>query len=886
MRRLWRSTSGYPAVPEEESPEGVRRAALGSAALAVGAYLVALAARRVYPFGAGPRAGTVLAEQVIPLHAHLWDLLHGHGGGDLLINWNSGYGVPFLPDLVTDLLNPFSLLVVLVPRDQVGLAVFLGTLLSIGLGTALMTVFLGRLHPGPPWLRALVATGYGLCGWVLVEGIGQPAWLWGLVSLPLVGLAFDRCLRRTGWPLGAAAVALAWVGDFYTAATATLGAALVLVLRLLLERRPAGERLRSLGRALAMTAVGVAAAAPVLWVTFEAGRNAVPAAVLHPGTPGITDYLARLLPGGLAGSALPDVFAGVLGLLLVAALPFNRAVPVRERLAWPAALALVAASFVWRPSQLLWHVATAPQGDPYRSTFVLAGLLTMAAWVCLAHRPDPLALGGGVALLAVLAGLTWARQSAGALGWVLPAAGVPVLVGALRVLAPAGPGPDETAGPPPRVLRRAAAVVLSCAVFAGASAAAYAALGPRDRDPDDATAATTAAAPAPVPVLVPVPAPDLVAEQTAAARRLLQGAEDWPAARADPGPQALTGNDPMLLGGQGGGYRSDYLPLATAQTLHGLGAGWLLQGRQTLSAADPVGQALLAVGSTLQPDLTVRRAPAAPLVTVRPPGAPDPPSGASVWARQQALLGATVYQVPALVPGAGPAPTDHGRSGWSLPSTPAGEAGTELTAACSPGRLAYLYAPYLNGRLSRPGGALTVRGEQNATALPILPLGPVPPDGVVRVTVRVELATQVPASPFGCLDPAALNQAVQALRAGGARSVRAGGHTIGAELPPGSTGSAVLAVPAVPGWRCGVDGGPTAPAGSVQGLLAVPLGAGASRVDCTFEQPGLAPGLWVSAAAVGGWLLVTVGSRWRRRDRTAAPGPVRPARSELSPPAG
>ncbi|WP_329583540.1 YfhO family protein [Kitasatospora sp. NBC_01250] len=836
--------------------------------LAVGVYVVALAARRGYPFGAGPRAGTVLAEQVVPLHAHLWDLLHGRGGGDLLVNWNSGYGVPFLPDLVTDLLNPFSLLVLLVPREQVALAVFLGTLLSIGLGTALMTVFLGRLAPGPGWLRALLATGYGLCAWVLVEGVGRPAWLWGLVSLPLVGLAFDRCLRRTGWPLGAVAVALAWVGNFYTAAAATLGAALVLVLRLLVDRRPAGERLRSLGRALAMTATGVAAAAPVLWVTFEAGRTAVPAAVPHPGTPGLTDYLARLLPGTPAGSGLPEVFTGVPVLLLVAALPFNRAVPVRERLVWPLALALVAIAFVWRPSQLLWHVATAPQGDPYRSTFVLAGLLTMAAWVGLAHRPGPLALGCGAALLAGPAALAGARGST-PLTWVLLGAGVPVLVGALWALASTGAG-----------RRRAAATVLGCAVLLGSGAAAYAALGPRDREPDDPTAATTAALPVPVQAVLPAPEP--AAEQAAAARRLLRSAEDWPAARADPGPTALTGNDPMLLGGQGGGYRSDYLPLATAQALHSLGAGWLLQGRQTLSAADPVGQALLAVGSSLQPGPTVRRSPAAPLVTVRPPGAPTPPSGAPVWARQQALLGAAVYQVPVLVPGAGPAPTDHGRSGWSLPTTPAGEAGTELTAGCAPGRLAYLYAPYLNGRLSWPGGVLTVRGEQNATALPILPLGPVPADGVVRVTVHVELATQVPASPFGCLDPAALAQAVQGLRAGGARSVRAGGHTVSAELPPGSTGSAVLAVPAVPGWRCGVDGGPSAPAGSVQGLLAVPLGPGASRIGCTFEQPGLAPGLWVSAAAVGGWLLVTVGSWWRRRERAAAP----PGPAGLNPPAG
>ncbi|WP_051969889.1 YfhO family protein [Kitasatospora azatica] len=804
------------------------KAAAGAAGMAVGGYCLALAAHGSYPFGGRPRAGAQLAEQIVPLHTHLWDLLRGDGGGDLLVNWNSGYGVPFLPDLVTDLLNPFSWLVALFPRDQVALGVFFATLLSLGLGTALMTVFLGRLHIGSAWARALLAVGYGLCAWVLAAGVGRPAWMWGLVSLPLLCLAFDRCLRHTGWPLGTLAVAVAWLGDFYTAATASLGAALVLVLRLAVSRRPVRERLRSLGRALGMAAVGIGFAAPVLWLTYKAGRAAQPASALHPSTPGLTDYLAQLLPGGLSARALPNVFVGVLGLLLVASLPFNRRVRLRERVAWTVALLLVAVSFVWRPTILLWHVSTAPEGDPYRSTFVLSGLLTMAAWVCLAHRPRLFALGGGVALLAVLAATTHGRGSTRPITWVLLGVGVPLVVLTVRAL---GRGARE---------RRVALVVLACGVFAGSTWAAYSVLALRERRQPAAVA------------------PD--SPQLRAARALVQGADHWPDGRSDPGPHLFTGNDPMLLGGQGGGYRSDYLPSATAQTLHTLGAGWLLQGRQTLSFTDPVGQALFGVTSSLDPDLTVRRSAAPPLVSLPGAGSRD---SSSVWARQQAVLGATVYEIPALVPGGGPAPTDHGSSGWSIPTTPDGSDGTELTAHCTPGRAGYLYAPYLAGAVSWPGGSLAADGQQSTVALPITALGPVPADGVLRVTVRAALATQVPAHPFGCLDQAALDAAVRALRASGATAVRAGGHAISATLPPGSTGTAVLAVPAVPGWRCGVDGRAPAAPQSVQGLIAVPLGAGAARVDCDFRQPGLAEGLRVAAGATAAWVLVTGWSWWR-----------------------
>ncbi|MGF1431892.1 YfhO family protein [Kitasatospora sp. LaBMicrA B282] len=814
-----------------------RRAALGAAGLAVGAYLVALAVRRGYPFGHPPPAGSRLAEQVVPMHAHLWDLLHGHGGGDLLLNWNSGYGVPFLPDLLTQLPNPCSLLVLLVPRAQVWRAVFLATLLSIGLGAALMTRFLARLRPGPGWQRALLGGCYALGAWTLLDGVGQPAWLWGLVALPLLCLAFDRCLRRTGWPLGTAAVALAWYGDFYTAAPATLAAVLVLVLRVALDRRPARERLRVLGRAAGMATVGIAAAAPVLWVTYRAGLAAAPALVPHPQVPGFSDYLARLLPGGLAPRRLPDVFVGVLPLLLAAALPFHRAVRPAERVAWPAALLLLTAAFVWRPTLLLWHVANAPEGNPYRATFVLGALLTMAAWVCLAERPGAGALAGGALLLVLLAVSAHGRAAVGAVGWVLLAGGVPVTAAALVAA---------------RRRPRVAAAVLGCAVLAGAVLAAYQVQQLRGQAQQRGRQA------------VPGQAAPGGSQATARDRLLAAGAESaWPGRRTEPGPQLFTGNDPMLLGGQGGDYRSDYLPDATAQALHGLGAGWLQQGRQTLGFADPVGQALFAVGASLGPDLTVRSAPAAPLVTVHAFG---PADTSSVWARRQLLLGATVYQTPPLVPGTGPtAPTDHGRSGWSLPSTPPGSEGTVLTASCTPGRLAYLYAPYLSGQLSWPDGELTAAGQQDETALPVLPLGPVPADGVVRVTVRVGIATQVPAEPFGCLDPAALTAAVDRLHAQGPTRVRAGGHTVAADLPPGSSGTALLAVPAVPGWQCAVDGGPAAPARSVEGLLAVPLGTGATHLTCSFHPPGLLPGLWVTAGAAVVWATVTGWTWWRRR---------------------
>ncbi|MDH6128702.1 YfhO family protein [Kitasatospora sp. GP82] len=815
-----------------------------AAALSMGAYCVAMAVHGTYPFGSRSRAVNDLANQFVPYHAHLWDLQHGNTTGDLVFNWNSGYGAPFLADFFTYLMNPFSWLVGLFPRSAVNFPVFLVTLLSIGLGAAVMTYFLGRLRPGSPWLRSLLGVGYGVCAWVLNDGSPDPMWMWGLVSLPLVGIACDWCLRERRWVLGTFFVAIAWAGNFYTGAMATIGAGLVLLVRVVLaEERPLKARLWVLGRAASMVVTGVLLAAPIMFVSLKASKSSQPAPLAkYDGAPGLTDYLAQLLPGGRSGLTMPNIFIGMLGLLLVASLPFNRRVAVRERVAWYVLLALVAVSFVWEPTILLWHGLAVPNGSPYRAAFILSGLLTMAAWVSLSRRPDLFALLGGTGLVALVVLVGHGRSSVHPTTWVLVGAGGSVTFAALWALER---WHDN------RRARQAVGAILACSVFAGTAMAALSATVIRDRLPFFTPKTTMSAS-------------------ILASYDEVRKADDWPTSRTDPGPRETASNDPMLIGGEGGSYYSSYIPATTAELLHDLGAGWYIQGRHTLSPVDPVGRALFGIttyleGSSGRNGFTVKKAAAAPLVTVHPPIRPD---AGSVWSRQESLLGAKVYDVPQLTPSTGPKPTLHGTSGWSVPATPTGSPWTTFTGSCTPGSTAFFYGPWFGGTVMGLGTKYESAGRQPMTAMPIRELGTVGADGKVQVQLRASAAAQVPAQPVGCLDKAAFTEALGKLK--GATEVSSGGHTLTAELPKDSTGTALISVPAVTGWQCSVDGGAQRPVQSVLGMIGVPLGKGASRISCTYSTPGLTAGLAVGAVGLAVLLGVAVTTRLRRRAGTDA----------------
>ncbi|KUL35651.1 hypothetical protein ADL22_26630 [Streptomyces sp. NRRL F-4489] len=830
-----------------------------AALLSMGAYCLALAAYGSYPLGPRSRAVNDLGNQFVPFHARLWDLLHGTARGDLFFNWGSGYGVPFLPDFVTYLMNPLSWLVELFPRELVDLPVFLVTLGCVGLGAAAMTVLLGRLRPGPGVPRALLAVGYGLCAWVLHDGYADPMWMWGLVSLPLLGIAADWCLRRVRWVAGTLLVALAWAGNFYTAAMATLATGLVLAVRLLTEDAgPAGARLRAAGRAAGMAAAGIALAAPVLTVTFAASRAAQPPPeAVYRGAPPPLDMLAQLLPGGYAGVPAPRIAIGVLGLLLVAAFPFVRAVPGRVRAGWAVLAVGVAVSFGWRPAILVWHGLALPNGSPFRAAFVLSGVLVMMAWLALAHRPRRRELAAGAGLVAVVLWCCRDRAAVGPATWVVAAGGGAVALAALLALAGGGVRPR---------VRAAATGALVCAVTAGAAYTAYTVTAVRDA--------------------IPWFRPKLTLTQGAlATRRGLLARDDWPRSRTDPGPHEFADNDPLLLGGEGGAYYSSYVPAATARALRGLGAGWYIRGRHTLSFEDPVGRALMAVSSSqLTPPgggprgrYTVARGPAAPLLAVRrgPLPAPGPDT---VFARQERVLGARLYEVPRLVPAGGPAPA-RAPGGWLLPAAPgaappgaAAPAGTVFTARCTPGGQVLVYVPWFAGEVAGPGTGWRAVGRWDTTANPLRRLGTVPADGVVRVRFAGPGLPYVPERAVGCLPPGRLAAAVRAVE--GPVRLTAGGHGLAARLRPGRAGTTVLTLPAVPGWGCSVDGGPARPPRAFEGLAAVPLPAGAARLECAYTPPGLAAGLAASGAgALAAGAVAGVGAVRRRQRFTPEPPP-------------
>ncbi len=780
-----------------------------------GAFCAAWAARGTFPFGNTGRAVNDQANQYVPFHRALWDLAHGQAAGDLLFTWRGGFGQQFLSDYHTYLGNPFSWLAVLVPRAHVDLAVFAITPITMGTAAALMTVYLGKLHPGPWWQRGVLGACYGLCGWALSDASYVPMWLWGLVALPMLGIAVEWCLEGRRWPGAALLVALAWYGNFYTAMMATMAACVLLAIRLVTRDMTGAHLLRALWRAATAAATGILLTLPLLLPSFLSSGSAQPtqAAAFVPVR--IDIFLAGMLPATHLWGGRPRLYVASLGLILAATFVFNTAIAKKTRLVWAAATLLVVVSFQFPPTQYVWHGLAVPNGNPYREAFVFSGMVVILAWLALAHRPRPLHLALAAALLVAATFLLRHTNDFG--GWTWPAVlgGGAVSLLALTLLALSGKR---------RVLLPVAAVLMVGVVFAESTVAAANADARRARERWAKPTVTSSKS---------------INEHFDA----VQGVDGWPAYRTDSGAPQTSYNDALALRAEGPQYYSSYLPEATYRALEPLGYGYKNDGRTFFGADNPVLDAIFSIGARVRPGTapdtwTASKFPAPPLVTVRSTPYTSPNPAGSVYARQESVLGATVYQVP--------------------PVTRGGSATDQTYAAtCTPGSEAYWYSPALYGTLASGGTQKPL--EDLVTG--VVPLGEVPASGRVDVTVNTRTQGATAGDhPFGCLDRAALDKQVAHLKATGATQVTTGGHTIEATLPQGSTGTAVLAITAVPGWQC------SAPVRNFHGLLSLPLTPGTDKVSCTFTPKGLTPGLAGGTLAL--LLLAATTATTLRRRRT------------------
>ncbi len=376
------------------------RYVLLSFAMAAGTMLIVYLCTGVFPFGGNTMLRMDLYHQYGPLFAELYDRLFAHES--LQYSWTSGLGSCFLGNYFNYLSSPIGAIVVFFGHKHVPEAIAAMALIKAALAAGTFTYYLKRSQNSHAPVSAAFGLLYAFCGYMLAY-YWNVMWLDAMVLLPLILFGIEQIIdaQKPAWFVFS--LSLSMFSNYYmsymlclfsviyflyyyfshyaaTAQTGTTG-----------ESRLKNSRfLRSgflfVGAALLAAALMAAALLP----TYRVLQNC---SATSGGAPNewktyftFFDFFANHL-GGLTTTirssgddVLPNVYCGVLTLLLAPLYFFTKSIEKKEKAATLLLLAVFFLSFNLNRLNFYWHGMHFPNDLPYRFSFMYSFILLVMGY--------------------------------------------------------------------------------------------------------------------------------------------------------------------------------------------------------------------------------------------------------------------------------------------------------------------------------------------------------------------------------------------------------------------------------------------------------------------------------------------------------------------------
>lgn len=361
---------------------------LAAAGLTLAIYLLGYAFLGVWPIGPKTILMVDMHHQYAPLLGELRKMFTT--GEGFLYNFHIGLGASFIPAFAYYLSSPFNFLLLLFPEKLLPEAILFITLLKEAATAAAFAACAQYIYKRRN--AGIVAAGmlYALTGFMLAYS-WNIMWLDVVALLPVVVLAMEYMLRTGKMYPYILTLALSLFANYYIAFMLCIFLVLYMGVWLLRQRRSPGEWGLGCGRFAAgsllgggLTAVLLIPTALALGRTSAAGGGMEPFAAQFP----LFDMVGRLFYGAtptIRSGNLPNVYCGVLAVLLLPIYFSQKRIPLRRRLVYGGLLGVLVCSCTLKQWDLLWHGLHAPNDLPYRFSFLICFVILLMTASVLTH---------------------------------------------------------------------------------------------------------------------------------------------------------------------------------------------------------------------------------------------------------------------------------------------------------------------------------------------------------------------------------------------------------------------------------------------------------------------------------------------------------------------
>ncbi|MCL2408922.1 MAG: YfhO family protein [Oscillospiraceae bacterium] len=341
------------------------------------------ALRDIYPFGNRQILITDFWHQYYPFLSDYWHKLRE--GGSLLWSWTAGGGHDYLAHIAYYMASPFNLLTVLFPHSILREVLTAFLIVKIGFAGLFMSMYLKYVTNRFDMSMPVFASLYALCAFTLGY-YWNIMWFDTFALMPLVLLGVHKLVREGKYRLYVLSLAAAVLFNFYMGMFVCIFVAILFFILCFIYKLNMDETLRRLGMVALWTAVAIGLTAFLTLPTISALQSTFGVGSAFPSSwrflnsfPDVLgNFIAFTPPTSREG--LPNLYSGMISIILLPVFLLSKKVSVRERIAYLAVTLFIVISTNVNVLDYIWHGFSFTNMLPFRFSFLASFMLITMAY--------------------------------------------------------------------------------------------------------------------------------------------------------------------------------------------------------------------------------------------------------------------------------------------------------------------------------------------------------------------------------------------------------------------------------------------------------------------------------------------------------------------------
>lgn len=337
----------------------------------------------VYPFGGQQILVTDFWHQYYPFFSDFWHKIRQ--SSSLLWSWGNGLGTNYLALMAYYLASPLNFLVALFPHGWLREVITVFLLIKIGLAGSFFAAYLKYSFQRNDLSLSLFSLFYALCAFTLGY-YWNIMWFDTFALLPLVILGLQALVREGKYKTYIISLGLSFLFNFYIGFFTCLFVALMFFLFCLVYGVRGKQFLQKLLHIAVYSIVALGLGTFLVLPTFYSLSNAYSSAGTFPAAAKlyenfldiIGNFIAFALPTAKEG--LPNIYGGMLSVLLLGVFAFSPQIKVRERVSYIGLLIFLIVSCNVNMLNYIWHGFRFSNMLPYRFSFLISFLLIVMGY--------------------------------------------------------------------------------------------------------------------------------------------------------------------------------------------------------------------------------------------------------------------------------------------------------------------------------------------------------------------------------------------------------------------------------------------------------------------------------------------------------------------------